>query len=263
MENDSVDNPFPEELWRRSSFSDWGSGFWAEARVQIISKELRRLGVSAILDVGSGNGALVSIPLSKLGISVTCVEPLSAGASKTLAQGIPTVISTLSEADLPAGSFPAVGLFDVLEYVGNEEEFLREVIRITRPGGIVMISVPAHRWLFSDYDVAVGNRRRYSRLDLVRLLEISGFEVLKLSGVFSMLVPFAFLHRRLPYMLGISRPREFHGSVATRASKIPKSLAALLLLSAQVDFWFRSLFGLSLFAVARKTGKTLLSSERE
>ena len=108
-------NSFPEEMWAHPEFTDWGEGFWARARVRIILDILARHGVTDILDVGAGNGQLVSLPLAQAGISVTCVEPLHSGAEKARALGLPTLETPLEDAGLPEGSVSAVGLFDVIE----------------------------------------------------------------------------------------------------------------------------------------------------
>ena len=54
-------------------------------------------------------------------------------------------------------------LMDVLEHLDDDDAALREMIRLTRPGGLIVITVPALRWLWSDWDVVLHHRRRYHR----------------------------------------------------------------------------------------------------
>jgi SAM-dependent methyltransferase len=245
-----VDNSFPEQIWANRDFDDWGKGFWATTRVRIIASELESRSVTELLDVGSGNGELVSIPLTTLGFHVTCVEPLEAGASLTASRGITTYNSTLGDAPIPPYSVAAVGLFDVIEDAENEDDILSEVFRVVAPGGLVLVSVPGHQSLFSDYDHAVGTRRRYSRKRLRDILERNGFVVDKVAGVFGFLVPYAFLTRRIPYLLGKRRNRDDYGKVASTAANLPRFIDKILERWALFEFLAGSPWGLSIFAVA-------------
>jgi len=247
-----VSNSFPEQIWANREFDDWGKGFWATTRLRIILDQLRSRSISELVDVGSGNGQLVSIPLTHAGIQVTCVEPLASGAELTHARGIPTHQSTLGEAPIPPGSAKAVGLFDVIEDADNEDDVLAEVFDVLAPGGLVLVSVPGHQWLFSDYDRAVGTRRRYSTKELRNILERNGFVVEKMSGVFGFLVPYALLTRRLPYLLGKRRDRSEYGKVASRAANLPRFIDHVLERWAVAEFRAGSPWGLSIFAVATK-----------
>ena len=245
-----VDNSFPEQIWANRDFDDWGKGFWATTRVRIIASELRSRSLVELLDVGSGNGELVSIPLTNMGFEVTCVEPLEAGASLTQARGITTHNSTLGDAPIKPHSVAAVGLFDVIEDTENEDDILAEVFRVVSPGGLVLVSVPGHQSLFSDYDHAVGTRRRYSRKMLRQILERNGFVVHKMAGVFGFLVPYAFVTRRLPYLLGKRRNRDDYGKVASTAAHLPRFVNNILERWALFEFRAGSPWGLSIFAVA-------------
>lgn len=245
-------NSFPEEIWARPDFTNWGEGFWSRARVHIILDILARHGITDILDVGAGNGQLVSLPLSQAGISVTCLEPLHSGAEKARALGLPTRETRLEDAGLPEGSVSAVGLFDVIEDSPDPALLLAEAARVVRPGGLVIVSVPGHPWLYSDYDEAVGTLRRYTRTSLTRELSEAGLQVTKVCGVFSSLVPYAFLTRRVPYLLGKRRSRESFGQVSSSAAHLPRPLSAVLESLAVADFRLGSPLGLSIFAVAMR-----------
>jgi len=246
------DNSFPEQIWERRDFDDWGKGFWARTRVRIIADQLRSRSLTDLLDVGSGNGELVSIPLANQGFQVRCVEPLEAGASLTAAKGITTFHSTLGDAPIAGDSVAAAGLFDVIEDADNEDGILAEVFHVVSPGGLVMVSVPGHQWLFSDYDHAVGTRRRYSRKTLRQILERNGFIVEKVAGVFGFLIPFALVTRRIPYVLGMRRSRDEHGRIASTAASLPRVIDRLLEWWALFEFRAGSPWGLSIFAVVSK-----------
>ena len=147
-------------------------------------------------------------------------------------------------------------MFDVIEDADNEDDVLSEVFNVVAPGGMVLISVPGHQWLFSDYDEAVGTRRRYSRRALRQILEKNGFVVEKISGVFGFLIPFALVTRRLPYLLGRRKDRDECGKIATRAASLPPVVDRVLERWAVTEFAAGSPWGLSIFAVATKPQQT-------
>jgi SAM-dependent methyltransferase len=62
-----------------------------------------------------------------------------------------------------------VTALDVLEHVDDDARALSELIRITQPGGLVVLHVPAFELLWSDWDRALGHKRRYRRSALLRL----------------------------------------------------------------------------------------------
>ena len=88
-----------------------------------------------------------------------------------------------------ASRFDAVVYNNVMEHVQDDEAELRAVYRMLKPGGRVLIYVPALSWLYSDYDKSLGHFRRYSKLSGCDLLTKSGFsvEVAKYADVLGVL----------------------------------------------------------------------------
>lgn len=246
---------FPEELWASAKYKNWGKGFWADTRLRIIHTGLKARGLNSILDIGSGDGALVSIPLAEKGIAVTCVEPSSSGASRTRAAGLTTHNCSLEFATSILQPVSAVGAFDVIEYFRDSQDFLGLIRRLLLPGGLLFMTVPAHPWLFSDYDLAVGNLARFSRTTLIDELQSAGFSIETFHGMFSFLIPFAILNRRLPYLLGLRRSRDYFASQAAVVRRIPPAVEDFL--AEIVNFEARISFpsGLSWFVIARREGQ--------
>jgi SAM-dependent methyltransferase len=73
------------------------------------------------------------------------------------------------------GRFDAVVSADVLYHVDDDAAALREFFRVLRPGGIVVLNLPAYPWLWSYHDEAVHSRRRYTRSGVLRALRTAGF----------------------------------------------------------------------------------------
>ena len=64
---------------------------------------------------------------------------------------------------LSPSSYDAAFLLDVLEHVDDEEGLLKNIFSVLKPGGILVVTVPAHQALFSKHDVFLEHRRRYNR----------------------------------------------------------------------------------------------------
>lgn len=100
---------------------------------------------------------------------------------------------------LPFGdaSFDAVTSCDVVCQVDEPAKALVEIFRVLRPGGIVVLTMPAYQWLWSYHDVEVGNLRRYSRGETAALLAAAGFQPER-STYWNMLpLPLAVLRRKI------------------------------------------------------------------
>ena len=78
---------------------------------------------------------------------------------------------------VPSGSVDCVVLMDVLEHVDDDVGLLRAVGRVLAPAGQLLITVPAHAFLWSDHDVFLGHRRRYNRRHLRGVLQRGGLNV--------------------------------------------------------------------------------------
>src|SRR5438128_5966636 len=100
------------------------------------------------------------------------------------------------------GAVSAIGLFDVIEHVVDDLNFLRQCRKVLAAGGLLYLTVPALQSLWSTDDEFAGHRRRYTRHSLTQLLMASGFELVVLSAFFSLLVPLVFLFRTVPSAFG-------------------------------------------------------------
>ncbi|SRR6266849_8254974 len=96
--------------------------------------------------------------------------------------------------------FDVILLFDVLEHISDEQQFLRALSFHLAPGGTLIINVPAGRWAWSSYDVADGHLRRYSLETLQRTVCASDYSLIAWSYWGLPLVP-AVLVRKL-WLLG-------------------------------------------------------------
>jgi SAM-dependent methyltransferase len=87
------------------------------------------------------------------------------------------------------GSFDVVAAFDVIEHCEPESVAVAELARVLRPGGRMLVSVPAYAWAWSDHDVRAGHHRRYTRGRMVAALEREGLEVVRSTHAFASVFP--------------------------------------------------------------------------
>jgi len=133
-----------------------------------------------ILEVGAGHGDFTNI-FREVG-DVTATE-LSIGSLTRLSQRFlsdPKVtVSTLNLSDDPTETFDSVVLINVLEHIYDDEKALRGIFSRVRPGGHVVLYVPAFWLLYSSFDNDIGHHRRYRKSELVAIAKAAGFELVR------------------------------------------------------------------------------------
>ncbi|MBP6508189.1 MAG: class I SAM-dependent methyltransferase [Opitutaceae bacterium] len=167
-----------------------------------VARELKaRLpaGPARVLDAGCGTGGLIRRlgPMQPdwhwTGIDV---EPLACALARQL--GAQAVLEgSVSALPFGDGEFDAVVSADVLYHLDDDEAALHEMRRVLRPGGIMIINVPAHRWLWSYHDVAVHGRRRYGRSEMTAKLARAGLRMAWLTHWNTILLPLIAARRKL------------------------------------------------------------------
>ena len=187
-----------------------------------------------------------------MGIEVVCSEPIKAGADYTNKFGLLTFNSTFEDLNLPNNSIEAIGLFDVLEHIEDDSHFIIQLNKAISKNGILIITVPAYSWLFSDFDISIGHFRRYTKKSLTSLLVKNGFQVTYSQYFFAFLILPSFFLRRIPYLLGRRQKYEVIHKKMNRylfISQIFKPLIRILLKAEEI---IRPNFGLSVIICAKK-----------
>jgi SAM-dependent methyltransferase len=139
-----------------------------------------------VLDVGAGLGTFTELlaPGSELVVSLE-PDPAFADALRSRFAGwenvsvLETGVEELDAAALPE-RFDSIVCFNVLEHVADDRAALARFHAVLRPGGSLLLLVPAHPVLFGAVDSAVGHERRYRRRALERLLVETGFDIAEL-----------------------------------------------------------------------------------
>lgn len=167
-----------------------------------------------IFDIGGGNG-YVAAGLQERGHPVVVVEPGPTGAQNARKRGLEFVVcATTKSAGFKDNSLPAIGLFDVIEHIENDVEFINQMHALLKPGGRIYATVPAYSFLWSGEDEEAGHFRRYSLTNFREMLGDSGFQIEYATYIFRYLPVPIFLLRSLPFKLRAckySRSRESLG----------------------------------------------------
>jgi SAM-dependent methyltransferase len=202
-----------------------------------------------LLDAGCGTGGLMRRMEPRhprwhwTGIDA---EPLACEWSRSRCAA-KIVQGSLGALPFDANAFDAVVCSDVLYHLDDDRAALREIFRVLRPGGVVVINVPAHQWLWSYHDITVHGVRRYSRGELKAKLVEAGFSVSQSTHWNALPLPLIIVRRKL-------LPAPASGS---DVRLYPAAIESLFGAGAAAErWWIRSVgplaFGSSLLATARK-----------
>lgn len=242
---------YPSESFSVDKGNTESSGIWASHRSRVISEIMNTLGKRIMWEVGSGDGN-IAISLKDKNQAVIGIEPLMSGAKVTSMAGIRTYLGTLDSLQLPSESIEVIGAFDVLEHIEHPEQLLTEIYRVLKPDGIFLLTVPAHQWLYSDFDKSIGHFRRYSRRTLQDNLKQSGFTENQLTFMFSLFVAPAFLLRRVPSLLGRNRNSQSTIESVKLQNQLLSLLKPFLSVLLAIERILNLPFGLSLIAISKK-----------
>lgn len=202
-----------------------------------------------ILDAGCGTGLLAK-KLEKFG-KVIGVDFSKEAIKFAKKRNVKTIYSSVDKMPFKNNTFDIITSVDVIyhEWVHNDQHALNEMFRILKPNGLLVLKVPAIKWLKLTHDKFVFTKRRYDKNGLKKIILNAGFKIEKLSYInFSLLIP-ATLKYFFEKIGGKDEPR-------SNVSKIPSAVNALIKLILGVEYNLVLLkdlpIGLGLVVVARK-----------
>ncbi|MET4896857.1 class I SAM-dependent methyltransferase [Sphingomonadaceae bacterium jetA1] len=169
--------------------------WWYRARRDILADYLDRYGKlpgdARILEIGCGTGH--NIPMLAAFGTVDAIE-IDPAARAIAAQRLGRPVGDAPLPELPGiarGAYDLVAVLDVVEHIQDDVAALAAMKTCLKPGGKILIAVPAHQWMWSAHDVVNHHHRRYSKTTLVNAIKKAGLAPRKLTYFNSLLFPLA------------------------------------------------------------------------
>ena len=227
--------------------------WWFTARRRILAAVIARVvrppRQARILEVGAGTGHNLEM-LGRFGKVEASELDDHARALASERLGRPVVPAALPDLSMfPADSYDVAALLDVLEHVVDDKASLAALYSRLKPGGALVLTVPANPWMWSAHDVAHHHHRRYRKREIEALAKEAGFEIELLSPFNSLL---------FPLIAGVRAIGKLRGHEAADDAMPAKPVNAILdrVFGAEAGLIGRvpMPFGVSLLAVLRRPG---------
>jgi glycosyltransferase involved in cell wall biosynthesis len=222
--------------------------WWYVTKRKLVRRSIRASGTSGpCLDVGCGGGAVLleagrEMPVYGVDLSRRALQHAHSRGLDGLVE------AEGGRMPFAEKTFGVVLALDVIEHHAQPELLIRDIRRVTAPGGALIVTVPAYQWMWSYADHVLGHYRRYTRQRLESDLRGSGFVVERMTHFHSWVLAPAWLFRRLRSLLGRTESADDF-PVPGALNRLLRSIGALEL--RYLDG--RDLpFGLSILAVARR-----------
>lgn len=186
--------------------------WWFAARRRILRAMLESQGVQrqqVLYDLGCGTGQNL-IVFQELA-EATGVDMSPIAREEALAGGCHRVVEgDLTALPLPTASADVVVATDILEHLDDDGAGARELVRVLKPGGLALITVPAFAWLWGTQDDVSHHKRRYTKAEVEALLKGAGLELTQLTYYNAFMFLPIYLGRQLIRLLGKKDVNENH-----------------------------------------------------
>jgi SAM-dependent methyltransferase len=167
--------------------------FWFRARNRLIAWAIGRYfgGARNLFEVGCGTGFVLAgiaaaFPAMKLAASEAASAGLAFAATRTPA----AALMQMDARRIPfRDEFDVIAALDVIEHIEDDRAVLAELRAAAAPGGGVLLTVPQHPFLWSEYDVRAGHVRRYRARELRDKLVEAGLEIVRMTSFVTVLLP--------------------------------------------------------------------------
>ena len=180
--------------------------WWYRARREVIAALIRRVAPpppgGRILEVGCGTGHNLAM-LGEFG-KVDALE-LDEEARTLAEQRLGRAVHNAPLPELSGiddAAYDLIGAFDVIEHIDDDSAALRSIAGKLKPAGKLVMTVPAHQWMWSAHDVVNHHKRRYSKRALRRLIEGSPLKLDAIGYFNSLLFPVAVAERSASRLRG-------------------------------------------------------------
>lgn len=228
--------------------------FWLKAKKWYISRYIAEDHQLHIIDVGCGSGDLLTTCIEN-GHKVSGVDISNKALECCRRKGYFVYKADLNNRNVLSAFEQAPDViiaFDLLEHLKNPTVFLKEIKSISKTSTKLLITVPAFKFLFSEWDIALNHYKRYSKNDFEKELNESGWDIQKITYIHYLpLVPAIIGRCILRPFYELFKTKKKERMVFYAPSKLVNAICSFIYLFEFACFSLGvSLPGLSIFAVA-------------
>ncbi len=204
-----------------------GSNHWIDKSsrqyaAEQIKKHLRQTSNKVILEIGSSSGEMLRLMRKEFSDSLVIGSDCISDPLEHLAKEFPDtpmIQFDLLRCPLPGASVDAVVLLNVLEHIEGDVAGLGQILRILKPGGVLVLEVPSGPSLYDIYDKTLMHYRRYSLSGLSLIVQEAGFEIARRSHLGFLVFPGFWLVKKRNRRFLARNKIEFQNVVKKNISK--------------------------------------------
>ncbi len=244
-----------EEYERMYRFED--GYWWFVARrhliISLIESHYPRDGRLRILDIGCGTGKMLD-ELAAFG-DVVGADFSPEALQFCVTRGVGADLARADARRLPFadGAFDVVTAMDIIEHIDDDKAASSEIFRVLRPGGRLLVTVPAFTSLWSEHDEALHHHRRYTVPRLKDLFQRVGLAVDRVSYTVTTLFPAIWAYRQVSNLLPQRRgDGEKQANLVHFSEPVNAALLSLSRWETRLVHRLNMPFGVSVVCVARK-----------
>lgn len=210
--------------------------------VNYLKKYLPKHNTPCILEVGCSSGFMLADLKKIMPNALLIGADVTSAALYSLAARIPNLPLLqfdLTQCPLPDACIDAMVMLNVLEHIEDDLLALQQAFRILKPGGLLVLEVPAGPHLYDFYDEHLRHFRRYTSQELTDKCTIANFNIIKASHLgFFIYPPFAMVKRRNQQLAINETQKTQLTSQNIKNTQSNKILQALLAIEERMDAWF-------------------------
>lgn len=225
--------------------------WWYKSRRNLVKQFIPSHKKLKILDIGCGTGKLME-ELGRYGEVYgvdASQEAINFCRQRHLGHLYKSKFPQISP-KLHKKRFDLITCLDVIEHISDDKKAMQRISQLLKPNGKLIITVPAYSWLFSYWDKISGHHRRYSISRLLALLNHNDFRIVKISYLYSFLLPIAIPFRFIRHQLFKNKPPQ--SDLIKLAYPANLLLFTLATLERILLKYINLPFGLSLICIAQK-----------
>lgn len=218
---------------------------WYQSRLSLVKKWGREIAPKSVgLDIGCGSGAAAQLLQKEFQLFPTGMDISKFAVDASKERGVRTLHVDVTKIPSSDESQDFALALDVIEHIEDRNVLLNEMYRVLKPGGKALITVPAHRWLWSSHDELNYHFRRYSKEMLREDLSAAGFSIKSIRWWNSILLPYIYLTRK--------SARKKDTSEFELPPKILQIIVRIILTAEAKNSVFGKIVGVSLVATIEK-----------